>query len=99
MTASYWRRNRSVNTTLFNKCEKERLYRDYTELIYLLDYPVLLHKKVLFHQWEHSKHLYIHGIPSPHLIIIVNTCTIFHGTRDDKINNCGLFKFSVAHCN
>ena len=30
---------------------------------------------------------------------IVNACTIFRGTRDDEINDCGLFKFSVAHCN
>ena len=30
---------------------------------------------------------------------IVNACTIFRGTRDNEINACGLFKFSVAHCN
>ena len=30
---------------------------------------------------------------------IVNVCTIFRGTRDDEINDCGLFKFSAAHCN
>ena len=24
----------------------------------------------------------------------VNSCIIFHGIRDNKINNCGLFKFS-----
>ena len=32
-------------------------------------------------------------------LYIVNACTIFRGTRDDKINDRGLFKFSVAHCN
>ena len=30
---------------------------------------------------------------------IVNAYTIFRCTRDDEINDCGLFKFSVAHCN
>ena len=67
--------------------------------MYLLGYPVLFHKKVLFRQWEHSIHLYIRGIPSPHLII-VNVCTIFHGTvYVINADDCGLFKFSVARCN
>ena len=26
--------------------------------MYLLDYLVLFHKKVMLHHWEHSKHLY-----------------------------------------
>ena len=30
---------------------------------------------------------------------IVNACTIFCGTHDDKINDHGLNKFSVAHSN
>ena len=30
---------------------------------------VLFHKKVLFCQWEHSKHFYIRGTTSPHLIL------------------------------
>ena len=38
-------------------------------------YPVLFYKKVLFHQWEHSKHFYIRGIPLPHLIL--QTCIPF----------------------
>ena len=33
------------------------------------------------------------------ILNIVNTCTIFRGTHDDRINDRGLFKFSVAHCN
>ena len=41
----------------------------YGQCIQLLGYPFLFHKKVLFHQWEHSKHLYICDIPSPHLIL------------------------------
>ena len=36
---------------------------------YPLDYPVLFHKKVMLHHWEHSKHLYIRGIPSPNLTL------------------------------
>ena len=30
---------------------------------------------------------------------VVNACTIFRGTRDDEINDCVLFKFSIAHFN
>ena len=36
---------------------------------YLLDYLILFHKKVMFHHLEHSKHLYVHGIFSPHLTL------------------------------
>ena len=61
--------------------------------VHLLDYSVLFHKKVMLHHKEHSKHLYICGVPSPHLTL--QTHTPFNTARDDKINNCG-FKFSVA---
>ena len=56
--------------------------------------PGSLSQKSSVRQWEHFKHLCIRGVPN-----IVNACTIFRGTRDDKINDCGLFKYSVAQCN
>ena len=56
----------------------------------------LFHKEVLLRQWEHSKHLYIRGIPHH-----TWHCKCVHNilppqVDDDKINNCG-FLFSVAH--
>ena len=35
----------------------------------LMDYLFLFHKEVLLRQWKHSKHLYIHVIPLPHLTL------------------------------
>ena len=52
-------------------------------LVYLLDYLVFLHKKVMLHQKEHSKHLTLQ-MHAP-----------FSAACDDKINDCG-FNFSVV---
>ena len=56
----------------------------------------LFHKEVLLRQWEHSKYLYIRGIPHH-----TWHCKHVHNilppqVHDDKINDCG-FLFSVAH--
>ena len=54
---------------------------------YLLDYSVLFHEKVMFHHFEHSKHLYIHDIPSQYLTL--QTLNHFSAAHDGKINDCG----------
>ena len=57
--------------------------------MYPLDYPVLLHKKVMFRHWEHSKHLYIHGIP--HHTWHCKYPHHFSTACDDRKNDCGFF--------
>ena len=47
----------------------------------------LFHKEVLLRQWEHSKHLYIRGIP--HHTWHCKRVHHFTPARDDKINDCG----------
>ena len=44
--------------------------------MYLLDYSVHFYKKVMLHHKEHSKHLYIRGVPSPHLTLRTHAHTI-----------------------
>ena len=64
-----------------------------TTPMYLLDYPVLFHKKVVVCHWEHSKHFYILWHPQHwyHLTTLdtANVRSLFVTTCDDKISNYG----------
>ena len=93
-SASYWRENKSANTALFSRSEKEAVRVVTTANVS----PILFHKIALF-QSMGALQMSLYSWYPLTILNIVNACTIFRGTRDVEINDCGLFKFSVAHCN
>ena len=93
-SAIFWRENQQIQHYLADL--RKRLYESWLWPMYLLGYPV---SQDSFVPSMGTLQTSLYSWYPLTTLNIVNACTIFRGTRNDKINDCGLFNFSVAYCN